>query len=258
MEELKGNRDGSIYRDGEAVIRPLNAWSPTIHKLLQHLQNSGFSAAPKFISSDEQCEWLSFVEGTTADYPLTGQAASLSALKSAARLLRRFHDASESFLNVIQPKAVDWMLSPVKPFEVICHGDFAPYNVAFTGNEVSGVFDFDTAHPGPRVWDLAYAIYCWSPFKTNPADAMESVHDQIARARSFCDAYGATEEQRTQLPDMMVNRLQALVDFMTEEANRGSEQFSENIEDGHHLHYLNDIQYIAENKAYIRSGLISA
>ncbi|UGA53370.1 phosphotransferase [Vibrio sp. VB16] len=73
------------------------------------------------------------------------------------------------------------MLEPREPFEFICHGDFTPYNVALSENTVVGVFDFDTAHPAPRIWDLAYSIYCWSPFKTDSVDKLGTIAEQVFR-----------------------------------------------------------------------------
>jgi len=45
------------------------------------------------------------------------------------------------------------------PAEVICHGDVAPYNCVFRDGRPVAFIDFDTAHPGVRIWDLAYAAY---------------------------------------------------------------------------------------------------
>jgi aminoglycoside phosphotransferase (APT) family kinase protein len=57
----------------------------------------------------------------------------------------------------------------IDPIEVMCHGDFAPYNVTIVDGEAFGIIDFDTLHPGPKMWDIAYAVYRWVPF-TNPAN----------------------------------------------------------------------------------------
>ena len=45
------------------------------------------------------------------------------------------------------------------PVEVICHNDFATYNLVFDGENVVGVIDWDFASPGPRLWDIAYLAY---------------------------------------------------------------------------------------------------
>ncbi|WP_051143795.1 hypothetical protein [Psychromonas hadalis] len=92
-------REGVIYREKNNVIRPVNVWSPTIHKLLNHLANNHFDEAPRFIKTNGSNEVLSFIEGDTYNYPLTGAIAIQEALISAAKLLRRFHDSRANFLS---------------------------------------------------------------------------------------------------------------------------------------------------------------
>ncbi|EIA0836524.1 TPA: aminoglycoside phosphotransferase family protein [Vibrio parahaemolyticus] len=255
MEELSGGRESAIYRDGEVVYRPLQSWSSTIHLILKHFERAKIAETPKFLGVNKDQEILSFVAGNTYNYPLVGAIATNEALVSAGKLLRKVHDSTVSLLEKLDVNAHRWMLEPREPFEVICHGDFTPYNVALLKNKVVGVFDFDTAHPAPRVWDLAYSVYCWSPFKTDSNDKLGTISEQLARARLFCDSYGATESEREQLPDIMVQRLQALVSFMRSESENGNESVAENIEQGHLQAYLNDIEYITENKQKIQCAL---
>lgn len=246
MEKLSGGRDG-IYRTKNHVIRPANQTTQTIHSLLNHLHRQGFHQCPKPIARDHEHETVSFVEGQVYNYPLIGNIASKQALISAAKLLRQMHDASASYIESLKGNET-WMIPVREPTEVICHGDYAPYNLVLNGQEAVGVIDFDTAHPAPRVWDLAYAIYCWAPFKTHEFDKMGTLDDQIARAGMFCKAYGATQSMLSNLPDVMIERLQALVSFLRVEAEKGNEAFQQNLEDGHHLAYERDIQYISQNK----------
>ncbi|WP_105901484.1 aminoglycoside phosphotransferase family protein [Vibrio gangliei] len=255
MEELSGGRESAIYRDGEVVYRPLQPWSSTIHLVLKHLEQANVDESPKFLGVNQDQEILSFVEGNTYNYPLIGAIATNTALMSAAKLLRKIHDSTASLLARLDVNAHRWMLDPREPFEVICHGDFTPYNVALLEDTVVGVFDFDTAHPAPRIWDLAYSIYSWAPFKTDSNDKLGTISEQEVRAKLFCDSYGATELEREQLADAMIQRLQALVSFMRSEAGKGNESFAENIEKGHLQAYLNDIKYITENKQKIRYAL---
>ena len=57
------------------------------------------------------------------------------------------------------------------PAEVVCHNDFAPYNVVFDDGGPVGVIDWETAAPGARVWDVAYAAYRWVPLsRSAPAE----------------------------------------------------------------------------------------
>jgi Ser/Thr protein kinase RdoA (MazF antagonist) len=150
----------------------------------------------------------------------------------------------------------NWYLPPRKPFEVICHGDFAPYNVVLQGNTASAIIDFDTAHPAPRVWDIAYALYRWAPLmRPDNPDSFGTLAQQSARARLFCDRYGLPMAQRTHLIDVVIERLQTLVDFMQTEAAAGNVAFQANLADGHHLGYLTDIAYLRNNQAQIEAIL---
>ncbi|MEZ8080551.1 aminoglycoside phosphotransferase family protein [Enterovibrio norvegicus] len=255
MEILNGGRDNAIFKQGNHVLRPLNPWSPSVHQLLTFLYNNGFHACPEVIGIEGGQEILRFVEGDTSNYPLAGPIATDTALMSAGALLRDFHDVSAQFLVSESAQHLPWMLTPRPPFEVICHGDYAPYNVALDGEHVVGVFDFDTAHPAPRLWDVAYAVYCWAPFKTNEYDKLGDINTQAKRVALFCDAYGLSAPEKAGLVDAMIERLQALVDFMMGEAEKGNAAFADNIADGHHLSYLDDIAYLNTHREQIEAAL---
>jgi Ser/Thr protein kinase RdoA (MazF antagonist) len=47
--------------------------------------------------------------------------------------------------------------------DVICHNDMATYNTVFVNDQPQAFIDFDTAGPGPRIWDVAYAAYTYAP-----------------------------------------------------------------------------------------------
>ncbi|NAW86625.1 aminoglycoside phosphotransferase family protein [Photobacterium halotolerans] len=257
MEELQGGREGQIFRSDNKIYRPRGKWSETVHFLLSHIAENGFNAAPKPYGFDEKNnEILSYVEGDVFNYPLKGNIATTEALTSAAKLLRLYHDASSSFLSKHSNEPMEWMLPGREPAEVICHGDYAPYNVSLIGSEKVGIIDFDTAHPAPRIWDIAYALYCWAPFKTHEYDAMGDLESQSIRAKQFCDAYGLLEVDRQGLVKAMIDRVQALVDHMHNEASKGNQAFIENIKDGHHLAYLTDIKYLSSHQQYITDALV--
>ncbi|MGF1704221.1 aminoglycoside phosphotransferase family protein [Photobacterium makurazakiensis] len=256
MDELQGGRVGLVHRLDDKVYRPSGFWSQSIHKLFTHLKSEQFHSAPESFGFDSNGnEILSYISGDVYNYPLVGAIATSEALCSAAALLRRYHDATVSFVQSEQCNDLMWLLPAREPQEVICHGDYAPYNVALYGNAVVGIFDFDTAHPAPRILDVAYAVYCWAPFKTNPYDSLGDLTDQLIRAKQFCDSYGLSLEDRVQLVDTIISRVQALVDFMHDEAAKGNEAFIANMKDGHHLAYIADIEYLKRNKEQITDSL---
>jgi hypothetical protein len=254
---LSGGRENQIIKIGNTVHRPTGRWTIQIHELLLHLRQSGFYAAPEPLGFDKEGrEIVSFIEGEVSNYPLSPNASSIKALVSAALLLRNFHDTTQGFLNNIIVENNDWQLPARQPYEIICHGDYAPYNTVLNGEISVGIIDFDTCHPGPRVWDIAYALYRWCPF-TNPQnkDGFGSIEEQIKRARLFCHSYGLADEIRLGLADLMVERLQALVGFMFYQANLSDETNKLNIKNKHHVLYLDDIKYIKNNLIKIMSGI---
>jgi len=257
MEYLTGGRVGQIIRNGETIHRPAGVWTPTIHKLLHYIRAHGFLGGPEPLGFDNAGnEVVSFLPGEVSNYPLSKTAVSTKALVSAARLLRAYHDVSVSFLNELQGDAV-WMLPVREPVEVVCHGDYAPYNVVLDGSEAVAIIDFDTAHPAPRVWDIAYALYRWVPL-THPdnPDGFGSEQEKAERAQLFCNAYGLAQTNRLSLIELVIERLQVLVDFMQSEAEGGNKAFRANIADEHHLIYLKDIEYLKVNGDKFQTKII--
>lgn len=258
MEFLQGGRENKIARVANTVRRPAGPWTESVHALLRHVRAMGFTAVPQPLGFDDAGnEIVTFLEGKVCNYPLSTAAASQEALVSAAQLLRAYHEATRSFLDH-DLGSHTWLLPTQTPVEVICHGDFAPYNVVLNGRQTVGIIDFDTAHPGPRIWDIAYALYRWAPL-THPQnpDGLGDLETKISRARLFCDAYGFPTTQRHNLVDMMILRLETLVNHMQAEAQVGNEAFLANLVDGHHLLYLADIKYLGEKRPIILAGLQS-
>src|SRR5437868_8010810 len=112
-----------------------------------------------------------FLEGDVPDELDAGY--SDATLVAAARLIRRFHDATAG--------------SPLaEGCEVVCHGDLSPCNAVFRGGVPVGLIDFDNAAPGARLDDLGYALFLWLNIGTDgPAPA-----EQARRIGVFCAAYG--------------------------------------------------------------------
>ena len=256
QEELDGGRKGEIFLEGDVVTRPASSWSKSVHQLLTHLHNHGFTSVPKPLGFDvDGNEQVSFVDGAVHNSLITAEARSETALISAAQLLRHYHDATASFIS---SETIDlpWMLPSLKPIEVMCHGDYAPYNVAQKNDRVIGIFDFDTAHPAPRVWDVAYAVYRWAPLVgDHNTEGFGSLGEKIGRAKLFCDAYRLEPTQRQTLGEMIVQRLETMIAFMHAEAKAGNMTFAEHIREGHDQLYKGDIEFVDDNLEAIREGI---
>jgi Ser/Thr protein kinase RdoA (MazF antagonist) len=167
-----------VVRVGETVRRPLKATSGFIHVLLEHLEGSGFDAAPRFLGvDDEDREVLSYIPGTVP--PDLQPDHSDSTLVAAASLIRRYHDATAGSA-----------LAGTE--EVVCHNDLSPCNFVFRHRKPVGLIDFDAAAPGPRARDLGYALFLWLNLGTDGPGLAE----QARRSRLFLDAYGFADRRR--------------------------------------------------------------
>lgn len=250
-EPLRGGVN-EVVRRGDTVIRPAGPHSASVHRLLRHVRAAGFEGGPDVIDLgvDARIETLTFVPGEVTGYPVSPPFRTDRALESAAVLLRDFHDASVGFPTQASDR---WGLPTREPVEVICHGDFAPYNCAVTDGDVTGVFDFDTAHPGPRLWDVGYAAYRWAPL-TDPdgGEGFGTTTEQARRLRLFCASYGT--DDLNGVIAAAADRLHALVDMMRTRAAAGNAAFAEHVADGHDLLYLNDIAYFTRNATRLSTG----
>ncbi len=184
-QRLEGGNVGGAVRVGSTVRRPTGPWTPAVHGLLRHLRAVGFDGVPEVLGVDERGrEALTYLPGRVI--AVDGEMAALDVLVSAMRWLRRYHDAVESYSSNGPWR---WGSRQLAAGELICHHDFAPYNVAVsssaTGERVVGVFDWDMAGPGTRLEDLAFAAWNWVPLH-GQLPPPESAY----RLRVMADAYG--------------------------------------------------------------------
>ena len=206
-----------VLRIGSTVRRPVGPWTASVHALLTHIAEAGYTGAPRVHGIDaEGREILDYLPGEVRDHPLPGRARSDEALAEVAVLLREYHDATVDF--VVPPDAV-WYWQTREPAEVICHGDLAPYNCVFRDGRPVAFIDFDTASPGPRIWDVAYAAYRLAP------------------------------TDRSVLTDTAHARLVHLVDHMHAQAAAGNAAFAGHIAAGHDAIYRTDMAHLERHRA---------
>ncbi|WP_433242541.1 phosphotransferase enzyme family protein [Streptosporangium sp. CA-135522] len=200
---LGGDVTDGVVRVGETVRRPTRPSTRSVHALLRHLEAVGFDGAPRVVGLDGQGrEVLTYVEGDSAAAPSAAYAVADESLAALAMLLRRFHDASASF--VPPPRAV-WEAGSnddAAP-EVIGHCDITLDNVIFRDGLPAALIDFDMARPTTRLFDVVTTLRHWAPI-ADPVD-LEPLRRDLAvgpRLRLFCDAYGLTPRDRRRLLDL--------------------------------------------------------
>ncbi|MCP3798417.1 aminoglycoside phosphotransferase family protein [Allokutzneria sp. A3M-2-11 16] len=245
-EVLSGGNMTSVVRVGDTVRRASGPWTPAVHALLGHLRRWGFDRAPEALGIDEQGrEIISLLPGSVATYPLPEHVLTDRTLVAVAELSREYHDATADF---VPPTGASWQWPAHDPVEVLCHNDFAPYNLMFDGDRVSGVIDFDTASPGPRVWDLAYTAYRFVPLTdpANPDVPYPGIAEQRRRLELFVESYGVGITPGDVVA-ATIRRLQELVDFIVTQARNGDAAQQKVLDRGDTLIYERDIVYLKAN-----------
>lgn len=206
-ELLAGGNMGPVRLVGDSVQRISGVWSPAVHRLLGHSRAAGMTVVPEVIGlSDDGHEFLGFIPGDVPAYPLPPWVWTDEALTSSVQLLRRFHDSTIG----CDPTG-PWRSPTHEPVEVICHNDFAPYNLVYRQSRAVGIIDFDYASPGSRLWDLAYLAYRIVPLSTDCADGF-TPEQREHRLTVVLETYG-TSASPAALREMAVRRLVELATF---------------------------------------------
>ena len=97
---LDGGFDGGATVVDETVRRMAGPWSPSVHRLLAHLQDRGFDGAPRPLGVDDLGrEIVSYLPGQTVGSrsPWPAWTHNDEALVQVAGWLRPFHDAVLDF-----------------------------------------------------------------------------------------------------------------------------------------------------------------
>ncbi len=217
------------------------------------MENKGFWYAPRFLGIDDKNrEILSFIQGEAGNYPLKEYMLSDIVLGEIARILRQYHDAVRDFPLSDEWKPIDNTPSNI---EVMCHNDFAIYNIIFNQEKPVGIIDFDVAAPGPRLWDIAYTLYTCIPlsrlYHTEAGEAVyyNRTHDAERykrRIELFFETYGVKGMEDGYLK-MILLRLEGLCKYMKRKAAEGDIAFQKMIDEGHLEHYQIDIEFIRQH-----------
>lgn len=194
-QELGENESKPIVRIGNTVHRPVSWWTPAVHSLLKYLEHAGFKYSPRVLGFDEQGrEILSFIEGESGKEGWS-RIISDEGLQRFAKLLREYHDVIAGFHP---PANAEWAYSKGAPKagEIMCHGDFGPWNIVWQGDEPVGIVDWDFVLPAVPQYDILYALEYAAPFRDDKA-ALEQHHfpevpDRKRRIKVFLGAYGTT------------------------------------------------------------------
>lgn len=247
-----GNATAGVVRVKDTVRRPAGPWTPAVHALLTHLYEVGFRAAPRPLGIDDQGrEVLTYVPGHVVwpdRFSLLDPARQLAAV---ARLIRDFHDAVQDFTP---PPDAHWrVLIPADGSDIIAHHDLAPWNLV-AGDDARWTFiDWDSAGPGSRLWDIAYALHGFVPLSAH-SDWQRP--DAADRLRVFADAYGLDEAERRRLVPLLGRRTRSMHDFLRDQAAQGVQPWTTLWAEGHGDAWRSDAEYTEQREAHWTRALL--
>ena len=195
-----------VWRSSRGIHRTTGPWTPTVHAFLRHLEAVGYAGAPRVIGLDEAGrEVLTFVEGAALADPdwQRGQptawpawAQSEESLAESARLVRRLHDASSSF---VPPDNAVWRQHPCRTLgvdEIVCHGDIGPHNTVYRRGMPVAFIDWDRIRPNHPLVEFGNAAWHFVPlgdeahFEGSGFQAPPDLPDRLAL---FAREYGVPE-----------------------------------------------------------------
>ncbi|MGC4042791.1 MAG: aminoglycoside phosphotransferase family protein [Armatimonas sp.] len=196
-----------IFRRGNAIHRPAHYWTPAVHDLLNYLKSVDFPYSPRVLGFDsEGREMLAFLPGESGSAGWH-KIISDEGLEKYARLLRRYHDVVK---NYRPGEDSQWAhgTGGVAAGELVCHGDFGPWNIVWQGSEPVGILDWDIATPALPERDILYALEYSAPFRDEETTLkwhhFPELPDRKRRIEVFCQAYGVP------VPENVTRRVAAL------------------------------------------------
>ncbi|MFI9240355.1 phosphotransferase enzyme family protein [Streptomyces sp. NPDC053079] len=239
-----GNVSNGVVRVGDTVRRPAGPWTPAVHALLTHLHGTGFRAAPRPLGIDDQGrEVLTFMPGDVVWPDRFALLEPVPRLARVARLIRDFHDAVQGFTP---PPDAQWqVLIPAEGADIIAHQDLAPWNLVAGGADDWAFIDWDTAAPGSRLWDVAYAVHGFIPLSADPHWQRTDAADRL---RVFAEAYGLDEAERRQLVPLLGRRTRSMHDFLRDQAAQGNQPWATLWAEGHGDIWRSDAEYIEQRE----------
>jgi Phosphotransferase enzyme family len=189
-----GIRHGRTVRVGDTVRKPSGPWTSTVHALLQHLIANGFPAPRPLGTDDRQREILTYIEGDASIWPWPDVLRTTDGVRSVGAMLRRYHDAVSDFVSPSPCVWQDFEGRAPKAGEIVCHGDFGPYNLIWRGNEIVGVIDWEWARPASPLRDIAWAAWSFVPLRTDEdygrMKFAATLEELRGRFLAFLAAYG--------------------------------------------------------------------
>jgi hypothetical protein len=218
--------EGEVLRVGDTVRRPGGDHSPSVSLLLEHLAVEAFPAPVLTGRDEEGRETFRWIEGDVPVPPYPSWSLTDDALASVGRLLRRYHEAVQSFSPPPEAQWSDELADP-QGGQIVCHNDVCPENVVFRNGEAVALLDFDFAAPGRPVWDLAQTARMWIPLRPPELSGERARVDRFRRLTVLAHAYGLESTEHGSLADAIITGKRVGTRFVQRRVSAGQPGFVE-------------------------------
>ena len=206
-ERLEGGWQTDVRRHGDVVLRARGPHSETVMRLLHHLQERDFVAAPRPVDggfADDGREQLAYIEGRSPQ-PL---AWTDEAVWEIGRLVRQLHDVTSDFDVGPQPVWHPWFARSLRgDSPVIGHGDLGPWNILARQSMPVAFIDWDNAGPVDALWELAQVAWLNAQLHDDDVADLNALPDttiRVAQCASLLDGYELASRNRVGFVDRMI------------------------------------------------------
>jgi hypothetical protein len=208
FERLQAPEGGpsDVIRRGDTIRRPAAAWTGTIHALLRHLEQVGFTGCPRVVGDGIDADGnqvLGYVEGTLV-HP---HAWSDEGVWQVGRMLCELHAATASFLPSADAVWQPWWMHHEGPESVITHCDAGPWNIVTRDGQPVVFIDWELAGPADRLDEIAATAWWNAQLHDDDVAQRQNLPDPASRARQlrlFLDGYGLSRADRDGLVSRMI------------------------------------------------------
>ncbi len=169
--------------------------------------------------------------------------------RRVGQLLRDLHDASAEY---VPPADAVWnVVIPPDRSDLIVHHDVAPWNLVM-GVDRWAFIDWDTAAPGSRLWDLAYAAHGFIPL--SPATTASLAGRLLA---DMADGYGLTQPQRAELAEVLAPRVWSMFTLLERGGLDGEQPWARLWAEGHGEVWRENAEYVEHHQAVLLAALLN-
>ncbi|MBM7784981.1 aminoglycoside phosphotransferase family protein [Tenggerimyces flavus] len=248
-EVLQDRSDRQVVRRGSTVRHPVQPWTPAVHALLDYLGDAGFPYSPRVVGIEGDVEILTYIEGESGPDGWA-KVVDEDGLVAAARMLRLYHDAVAAWKPDEEPVWFTGQTGTGGPGEVVCHGDFGPWNIVWQGTQPVGLLDWEYANLAPPRQDVAYALEYLAPFRDDETCVRwlryPEPPNRRRRLELFAEAYGLSSTDG--LVDEVVAVQRAGLDTVRRLAEEGHERQVAMVADGELERLRGDVDWTERHR----------